>query len=271
MRLNNGMRHLSIRQAAPHVFRRPLLHITPNDSIIQAATFLAIGPQIYVDGLIVLQENGYLEGRIGGYPLAKHILQKREKWPAYKAGYIMDSLDAPLRDTELVEQALQIFAETRFAFLPIAVDGIVVASLSIRDLLGAATTLDSKIGDIASPVVTISKDASILDALDMMVNRGVRNLVSVDNGCHSVINDRKVLEYLLGFESRSLVSRSGFEALAGVKIKTLGAINGEKVDSKNTAGSVAPLLSNLGTSCLFVGDKILTPWDIVMKGTGFIS
>ena len=266
------MRHLSIRQAAPQIFRRPLLHVKSADSIIQAATFLAIGPQIYVDGLVVLQEDGRLEGRIGGYSLAKHILQKREKWTLYKAGYIMDSFDAPLRDTDLVEQALRIFAETRFAFLPIAVDGAVVASLSIRDLLGAAGALDMKIGDIASSLVTISSNASILDALDMMVNCGIRNLVSVDHGGHSIINDRKVLEYLLGFESRSLVSRSGFEALARVKLKTLGAIRGEKVDPRNSAGSVASLLSKLGTSCLLVGEKkILTPWDIVMKGTAFIG
>jgi CBS domain-containing protein len=254
--------------------------------LIQAATFLAVGPQIYVDGLVVLQDdnndkdddnnndarNRRLAGRIGGYSLARHILQKRQKWPQYRAAYIMDPLEAPLKDSDRVEQAFHIFAETRFAFLPVAVDGVVVASLSIRDLLVAAGNLDREVGSMASPLDTISKDASILDALQMMVNGGIRNLVSVERGVHHVINDRKVLEYLLGHESRSLVMRSGFGALAKVSLKTIGGVRGEKVDPRSSAGSVAPLLARLGTSCVFVGeDKILTPWDIVMKGTEFIS
>ena len=47
-------RSTSIRAAAPQIFRRPLLFVNPDDSILQVATFLAPGLQIYVDGLVVL-------------------------------------------------------------------------------------------------------------------------------------------------------------------------------------------------------------------------
>jgi hypothetical protein len=30
-------------------------------------------------------------------------------------------------------------------------------------------------------------------------------------------------------------------------------------------------LSDVETSCLFVDGKILTPWDVVMKGSGLID
>lgn len=264
------MRHLSIRQAAPHIFRRPLLHVASSDSMLQAATFLAIGPQIYVDGLVVFQDNR-LAGRIGGYSLAKHILQARERWLEYKAADIMESFDSPLRDDDLLERVFHVFAETRFAFVPVAVDGMTVASLSIRDLLGVATKIERSVNEIASPIMTVKNSASVLDALEVMVKEGVRNLVFIDNDSPYVINDRKILEYLLGHEARTLVSHSGFDALAGIGLKSLGTVKGVLVDPTNSAGSVAPLLADRSVQCVFIGRKIITPWDVVMKGSGFID
>lgn len=264
------MKHLSIRQAAPHIFRRPLLYVAPSDSILQAATFLAIGPQIYVDGLVVLNGNT-LAGRIGGYSLAKHLLDTREKWLGYKAMDIAEPLDEPFRDGDLLEKVFQLFTETGFAFVPVSIEGEIVASLSIRDLLGVVSNLRTVVEEIASLTMTIQDDASVLDALEMMVRENVRNLVFIEKDNPYVINDRKVLEYLLGHESRTLISRSGFDALAGIQLKRLGFVRGTQVDPKSSAGSVVPLLSSLGTSCVFAGGKILTPWDVVMKGSGFID
>lgn len=264
------MKHLSIRKAAPHIFRRPLLFVAPSDSVLQAATFLAIGPQIYVDGLVVIK-GSTLAGRIGGYSLAKHLLNTKEKWLEYKAVDIAEPLNEPFRDIDLLEQVFHLFAETKFAFVPVSTEGEIAASLSIRDLLGVASNLKTVVDEIASPATTIKNNASVLDGLEMMVEEDVRNLVFIENGNQYVINDRKVLEYILGHESRSLVSRSGFDALAGIKLKQLGAIRGTQVDPKSSAGSIAPLLSTLGTSCVFVGGKIITPWDVVMKGSGFID
>jgi hypothetical protein len=66
---------IEIRNAAPHIFARPFLFVGPNTTMLQVATFLAIGPQIYVDGLIVVNENDKGQGtspvgRIG----CKHII-----------------------------------------------------------------------------------------------------------------------------------------------------------------------------------------------------
>jgi hypothetical protein len=48
---------IQIKNAAPHIFRRPFLFVEPNTRMLEIATFLAIGPQIYVDGLIVVSDN----------------------------------------------------------------------------------------------------------------------------------------------------------------------------------------------------------------------
>lgn len=92
------LQDISIREAAPHIFRRPLLYVSPFDSMLQVATFIATGPQIYVDGLVVLEENK-LAGRIGGYALANHILKTRERWLDGKALQIMEALEHALRKT----------------------------------------------------------------------------------------------------------------------------------------------------------------------------
>jgi CBS domain-containing protein len=267
------MQNITIREVAPHIFQRPLLYVGPSDSMLQVATFLATGPQIYVDGLVVLEGRKRLMGRIGGYALASHILTTREKWLEGRASDLVEPLEHPLQEDDPIENALRIFMETRFAFMPVASKGEIVASLSIRDLLGVARGIRTQVNELASPLLTIDNDASVLDALRFMVDKGVRNLVFAtrDDGSHYVINDRKVLAYLLCPQTKELVSRKSFEVLAHIKLSSLGAVRGKQVDEKSTVGSAAHLFSDIGITCLFSGNRILTPWDIVMKGSGFID
>lgn len=266
------MQDITIRKAAPRIFMRPLLYVSPSDSMLQVATFLATGPQIYVDGLVVLDEKKKLAGRIGGYALANHILQTREKWTDSKASAILEPLEHPLQDNDLLSKALRVFKDTRFAFMPVASsNNEVTASLSLRDLIIYATRLEALIQDLTSPLLTIDNDASVLDALEFMLEKGLRNLVFLREDVPYVINDRKVLEYILRPLTRKIVSRSGFEVLANSKLTDLDATKGICVDPKGSAGSVAHLFTDIGTSCLFAGNRILTPWDLVMKGSGFIS
>ncbi|HET7284953.1 MAG TPA: hypothetical protein VFI70_09735 [Nitrososphaeraceae archaeon] len=62
---------IPIKDAAAHIFRRPFLFVNPTAHMLQIATFLAIGPQIYADGLIVINEsNNKPIGRIS----SKHAI-----------------------------------------------------------------------------------------------------------------------------------------------------------------------------------------------------
>ena len=66
------MKHISdikIKNAAPHIFTGQFLFVEPNTRMLQIGTFLAIGPQIYVDGLVVISENDKGQG-------CKHIISK---------------------------------------------------------------------------------------------------------------------------------------------------------------------------------------------------
>jgi hypothetical protein len=70
----NHLLDIQIKDAAPHIFRRPFLFVEPNTRMLQIATFLAIGPQIYVDGVIVIDDDKVQRGRPVGRISSKHII-----------------------------------------------------------------------------------------------------------------------------------------------------------------------------------------------------
>lgn len=83
---------ISIRESADQIFKRPSLSISPETLLPQVATFLAIGPQIYVDGLVVTVGKDPV-GRIS----SKHILQntinsKYTDWLNTTASELMDRI-----------------------------------------------------------------------------------------------------------------------------------------------------------------------------------
>ena len=61
---------IPIIDCTAHIFRRPCLSVNPTAQMLQLATFLATGPQIYVDGLVVIDDKKKPIGRID----SKHII-----------------------------------------------------------------------------------------------------------------------------------------------------------------------------------------------------
>jgi len=78
------MKHIldiQIKNAAPHIFRRPFLFVESNTRMLQIATLFAIGPQIYVDGLVVVSDNVKGQrtrpiGRISSKHIISNILEQ---------------------------------------------------------------------------------------------------------------------------------------------------------------------------------------------------
>jgi hypothetical protein len=69
----NRLLDIQIKDAASHIFRRPFLFVEPNTRMLQIATFLAIGPEIYIDGLIVIDDKVQRGSPIGRIS-SKHII-----------------------------------------------------------------------------------------------------------------------------------------------------------------------------------------------------
>lgn len=254
-----------IGDVVPHIFKRPVLQVSPGDSLLQVGIFLAIGPQIYVDGLAVLDGQKPV-GRIGGQHIIQYILQHRDSWLQATASQIMSHAPSVVEASDPLETALYIFGKTRFAFVPITVDGRVATSLSIRDILRLATDkLDMPVGELSSRLISVKGSTSIQKALELMLENGVRNLVvRNESGDIRIINDRRILEFLLSYEGRRVMaSPTGLDA---VRVDLLDMPAPKYVRRGMPAGVAAELLSDVNTPCLLCDDSIATPWDIVMKG-----
>jgi CBS domain-containing protein len=274
----------SIREAVPHIFRRPVLSVEPHDSLLKAGTFLAIGPQIYVDGLVVLDGSSPV-GRIGGKGILKHILESKGEWQYAKVADMMDRSVYGIEAGSSLSYALDIFGETRFAFVPVTINYRIAASLTIRDvqryvISSAGTTgLDRPVKELSSPIVTFESDASVGNALAAMVQNNIRNIVirteKDGSGANNmqIINDRKILEFLLSHDGRQMVSEKSLKGLYEIKVAELEMHVPQQVEPDMPARKAAELMSDINTPCLLVNatehphhpDSIITPWDIVMR------
>lgn len=256
-----------IRDVAPHIFKRPVLSVGPQDSLLHVGTFLAIGPQIYVDGLVVIDGKRPI-GRIGGQHIVSYILQHEDGWFQSTASQIMSHWPSIVEASEPLSVALDVFAKTRFGFVPITLEDRVATTLSIRDILRALTgKLVTPVRELSSSLISVKYNTSIRKALELMVEKGIRNLLvrSENNEDIGLINDRKILEFLLSYEGRRLIA--GPMRLDAVSVDLLDIAAPKYVKQNIPACMAAEFLSDINTPCLLLhSNRIVTPWDVVMKG-----
>jgi predicted transcriptional regulator len=262
----------AIRDVVPQIFKRPYLSVLPNATLMQIAPFMAIGPQIYVDGLVVLEGEKPI-GKIGSKQILLTIINsKYPDWLKKTALQIMDNTDIYLEMDSPLSKVIDIFNETSIAFIPITKSGLIAASLSIRDLLPVirTSTFDVKLKDIASPISISPKGTSLKVALNMMFQNKIRNIIVGSNNGYGIINDRKILEFLFSENGRKIMNTNslGIQAIA---IDLLDRLPAKFVSDNTTVSRAAELLMDIHTPCLLLNKSIVTPWDIVMKTIEKIS
>ena len=122
-----------------------------------------------------------------------------------------------------------------------------------------------------------------------MLNNGIRNIgirqegsahdgvTSENSGIKSnlpgIVNDRKILEFLLSHDARTVLRKNGIVGLADLNIvDNLDIISATTVKSNTTVSRAAELLMDVHNPCLILEDNekrqhnyVITPWDIVMK------
>jgi predicted transcriptional regulator len=259
---------LPIVDVFPNIFKRPLLHVDQSDPFLTVATFLALGPQIYVDGLVVLDKNRPV-GVIGGRHTIEYILYHRNDFLKATASDIMSRSVFPLEATRPVNDAMEIFEKTGFAFVPITMRQKVVTSLSVRDMLSLAvkSKLETPVRALSSQAITVGNDASIGSAIELMLEQEVRSVIVRQNDKNTIINDRKILEYLVSHAGREVILSGGLEGLFQIDVAILEPIEACQVRNNMSASEAAERLLDINTSCLLLDNgSIVTPWDIVMKG-----
>jgi CBS domain-containing protein len=277
--------------------------------MLQVATFLAIGPEIYVDGLLVIDDKvqrGKPIGRISSRHIISCILEcGYPDCMQKKASQMMDGVVMPLEMDSPLKRALEVFKTTGFAFVPIVAKSDdmmdrhslgIAASLAIRDILSliAKANLSIPAKEFASQLLCVSGKSSIRNALDTMLSKGIRNIgISGElpyrigsrpkggdergkeaNVCH-IINDRKILEFLLSHNGREVLCRKGLARLEDINIiENLNTTYLTAVKFDTSVSRAAELLMDVHNPFLVYERHekerkecryIITPWDIVMK------
>jgi len=272
----------------PYIFKRPFIPIVLDTPLYQFSVFLAIGPEIYVDGLVVLEKNNQqVVGRLGCRNILSHLLKTRySEWRSTTADQIMKrrhkeeeeemiNIDSP------VSKVIELFKKTKFAFTPIITkERNVVAILTIRDFLPIVKNNDNAettpISQISSKLTSIDKNTDILKAIEIMLKKGIRNIGITKNKNKpseiiGVINDRKILEFLLSYTGRQIMKDLEQKTISHIRLtrltENLDIYPMREVPQDISIKVAANLLTEMERPFLILEgkDKIVTPWDIVMK------
>jgi CBS domain-containing protein len=274
----------SVFQVFSHIFNRPFIPIVLDTPLYQFSVYLAIGPEIYLDGLVVIDRNNQqLVGRIGCKNILSHIFTKRfPEWESTTADQIMDKMTN--EGSEIIEidtsisRVIEFFKKTKLAFTPIiAKDKSIVAVLTIRDFLPIVKNInkvkDTAISQISSKLTSIDKNTDILKTIDIMLKKGIRNIGITENRNDSsnvigVVNDRSILEFLLSYNGRQIMKDLGQKISSNIMIgEHLKIYPIKEIPQDKSIDTAATLLTDMERPFLILEgkDKIVTPWDIVMK------
>lgn len=270
----------------PQIFKRPFIPIVLDTPLYQFSVFLAIGPEIYVDGLVVLEKtNQQVVGKLGCKNILSHLLNTSySEWRSTTADQIMErsykeeemiDIDSP------VSKVIDLFKKTKFAFTPIITkERNVVAILTIRDFLPIVKNKDNAettpISQISSKLSSIDKNTDVLKAIDIMLKKGIRNIgitksKNKPSEVIGVINDRKILEFLLSHTGRQIMKDLEQKTISHIRLarltENLDIYPMREVPQDISIKVAANLLTEMERPFLILEgkDKIVTPWDIVMK------
>jgi CBS domain-containing protein len=305
---------LEVNEVFHDSIKRPFLFVYPDTKLLELTTFLAIGPEIYVDGLVVVVEINHDGkrmqtpiGRIGGRNVLSGILdcsfsRHEDTFLQVTASQIM----VEMTEGDCVElksplsQVIDIFKRTRFAFVPIISTAradnnrpIIVGTISVRDFLpllvnktiGINLEENEKfsINQISSSLISVNKNTTIRNAIRIMINKGIRNIVintrnldCIHNNKEKgkdkaqgskllcIVNDRKIMEFLLSHKRRNMTN-----PIFGT-VSDLDMIQIRETKNDITLRGAAQYLMDVKNPFLVLEgkDSIITPWDLVMRTIG---
>ncbi len=254
---------LPINEAVPQIFNKGLVYVAPSTPIRNVALFLIPIRNLFMGGIVVMEE-GKPIGKIG----PKHILKK-----ILDAGYpqcmdtdaknVMVSIEQEIRTNFIIREVLELFLKTRFGFSSIMKDDQLVATISTRDFLPiiAKMNINMPLQTIASDLIYISDKISVENTLQIMFKKNLRKIAIKDGDGVKIVDDRSLLGFLFSW------GRGNPKAL-DIDIGFLPKSNVAELEPNTTISKAAEILLKEDLPCSIFNDRIVTPWDLVMKVLG---
>ena len=216
-----------VSNVLPYVFERPILFVYSDTKLVELASYLALGPQIYADGLLVMQQHGNKKqdnfqgeswiarrkviGQIGSKHIISHLLEShpvsyRNFLHTTTAFELMDSIS----DNEIIEpsspirRVIEIFKAKKFAFVPI----VSKITVSARNISNPRTNADNISHENHDDIMTTTAVISVRDFLPLLIKseRKINKIIDA-------ANTQQEITIPLSEISSNLVSVSKYDSL----------------------------------------------------------
>ena len=254
---------LTIQDALPHIFNKGTVYVAPDTPIRNIALFLIPLRELYTSGIVVM-ENNIPVGRISPIHILKKVVENGyPQCLAATAKDVMVSIVREVRATFTLRAVLEIFRDTKFGFSPVMKNELLAGTISTRDFLPFIVKMgvERPANAIASDLIYIDPRISIENTLRIMFEEDIRKIAIKEKDKVTIVDDRSLLGYLFSWET-------GKPNALGVDIDVLPKSNIANFPHTISISKAAEELLVKNLPCSISEDKIITPWDFVMKVLG---
>ena len=254
---------LTIQDALPHIFNKGTVYVAPDTPIRNIALFLIPLRELYTSGIVVM-ENNIPVGRISPTHILKKVVENGyPQCLAATAKDVMVSIVREVRATFTLRAVLEIFRDTKFGFSPVMKNELLAGTISTRDFLPFIVKMgvERPANAIASDLIYINPRISIENTLRIMFEEDIRKIAIKEKDQVTIVDDRSLLGYLFSWET-------GKPNALDVDIDVLPKSNVANFPHTISISKASEELLVKNLPCSISEDKIITPWDFVMKVLG---
>jgi CBS domain-containing protein len=260
---------MRIEDALPDIFKRTYPVLEKGTQLLLAASLLRFHQ---IDAIpIGFSRKQKTHQAVLGYSCLSQLLK-------VESGSYKDFLEQPCENAaqELatisadmdVDELLKLFDSTKFGFAMVVGKYELGALVSLRDLLGlyAKGYMNSSLilNDIASPIISMSSDATLREVLQEMFTRRIRRIFVDGKKKDQVITDRRIISYVFSSSRLEEIAKSSLDIL-DTPVNKIETMQPAALPSNTKLKDAAETMGGEIEECLVCEKGVITPWDVIMK------
>ncbi len=213
--------------------------------------------------VVVVREKNKPIGIVGGKDVIIRLIEDPSSNLFYntKVEEIMEERFPIVSEDSKLKELISFWKETRRAFAAIPNEFSDYSAISAKKMLevGKKVKSDIKISEIPEKkLITFSKNATIGDILNLMLENNTRRLV-LENST-KFVNDRIILQKI----TEELKCLKETENFLQMPIEEFNLEEVTTVSDNLSIGEVSKIMYEMEHPCVMFGEKIITPWDICL-------
>jgi len=248
---------LTIEDVLPSIFNNQCFIVYPQESVYTAAVCLIPAIEVYIDGVIVINDNNKPIGRIGSKNILKAYKEHGVGIFNHVIREIMYATNDSLKIDSTIRDAVNDMINNRFGFVPIVNNEGILSVVSIYDILKIILKmpLDLSIDKLGSKIITIDSNTSINDAIDIMLKSNIRRLFINDNIPY-LVTGRVILNFII----ENSIGAIDVSNVSIDRLRIKGVVMDKDIDIKSV---IVALLNQTPPSSVVINDRVITPMDII--------